>query len=504
MSHTSCLFFVTLFLLFLFRSLKKPTGLNGLLAGIGLGGAILNRPYNVCLIAFPFLVYFAVKILENLRLRFKNALVFSLVVALSLSVLLVYNHLTNGHPFRMGYIVSHGEEHGIGFGKKGYLEFAHTPFLGAANFSANMRALNRDLFGWPLTSFWALLPLLLWIKRKREDIQRNLLFLASFLTLSFGLFIYWGTHVFMGARMYFEIIPLFLLLSAQGLTELPLLLQNIFKKIQPYFLKKAVAVILLGFVLYAFSTRLPRWIWPQGTEWYYDGFGHHFAGVNPGIPQALDTLLEKPSLVLVKFLYFPFDSFPNGWWSTGFLKNDPDLKGEIIYAQDRGDKNIEIFRHFPDRNVYLFLGTLEKGLLLPMRKQNERLVYGTPFCARFDGKNPVEFITHPLEFYNAYSLEFNNFLQNLYAENDFTAIDVESLFEWGNQAMEEGRYVFAAHCLEAALQLEKSPGKRALFFNLLVSAYAKAGQRQESKKILAKLNHFDVPRLYNMFPDKGF
>jgi len=504
MSHTTSLFFVCLFLLFLFRSLKKPTVLNGLLAGMGLGGAILIRPYNVILIALPFLIYFAVIILKNFKHLWKNALTFSLVVALFLSVLLIYNQLTNGNPLRMGHIVSHGLDHGIGFGKMGYVEYAHTPYLGVTNFFANMQALNSDLLGWPITSFWALLPLLWLAKRKREDIYMNLLFLASFLTLSFGLFIYWGTYVFIGARMYFEIIPLFLLLSAQGLSELPHLFRRISKRISPALIKKVGTVVLAVFVIYAFSVRFPRQVWPKNSEWYYRGYDNHFAGVNPGIPKAIDSLLDTPSLVLVKFLYYPFESFPNGWWSTGFAENDPDLSGNIIYAQDKGDKNIEIFNFFPDRKIYLFTGTLEKGTFLPLEKNGRQIQYGSPISAKFGGKNPIELIEDPLEFYTLYSKDFEIFLKDIYKQYHFTDIDVESLFEMGIQGMEEKKYTFAVYCLEAALQIEKSPEKRTIFFNYLVHAYAKKGQRQDSIKILNKLKHPDRPKLYDIFPERGF
>jgi lipoprotein signal peptidase len=59
MSHTSCLFFISLFLLFLFRSTKKPSIINGLLAGLGLGMAFLIRPYTALLISTPFLLFYA-------------------------------------------------------------------------------------------------------------------------------------------------------------------------------------------------------------------------------------------------------------------------------------------------------------------------------------------------------------------------------------------------------------------------------------------------------------
>ena len=131
MSHTGSLFFTTLFLLFLFRSAKKPSILNGILAGAGLGMAFLIRPYNAVFISFPFLLFFSMKVFQEFRPRLKNALALSLTALIFVSVLMAYNQVTNGNPLRMGYIVSYGEDHGIGFGRAGYTGIPHTPLLRA-------------------------------------------------------------------------------------------------------------------------------------------------------------------------------------------------------------------------------------------------------------------------------------------------------------------------------------------------------------------------------------
>lgn len=59
MSHTSSMFFYTLFLFFLFRSLKKPTLANGLAAGACFGTAFLIRPYNALFFLSPLSYIFS-------------------------------------------------------------------------------------------------------------------------------------------------------------------------------------------------------------------------------------------------------------------------------------------------------------------------------------------------------------------------------------------------------------------------------------------------------------
>ncbi|MFC2160079.1 ArnT family glycosyltransferase [Acidobacteriota bacterium] len=504
MSHTAGLFLITFFLLFFFRSLKKPSVLNGLLAGIGLGGAILIRPYNAFLIALPFLIFWVVKTLRNFRLHWKNTLAFGLMLILSLSTLLVYNSLTNGDPLLMGYTVRYGADHGIGFGKAGYTESAHSPYLGVQYTIENMKAMNKDLFGWPFSSFLALIPLF-FISQKRRLIQQSLgLFFSSFAVLTFGLFIYWGSFILIGARMFFEFIPVFIILSALGIRELIPLLSQRLKKRSPQWTKKVVTVVLCIFTAYAFAVRLPGWIWPEETNWYYDGFANNFAGVNPSIPEIVESAVKSPSLVILNFIYSPFDDFPNYWWGSGFMKNDPDLKERVIYAQSQRDKNIEIFQHYADRKLYLYTGTLEKGMLLPIKKSDDRILYGEPIQKIEYKKKHLELITDPLDFHTLYSAEFENFLTKIYSNFDLLEINVEFFFDTGNEFFENEQYKLAAMCMEAALQIEKSPEKRTQFFNHLVHAYAKAGQRQDSIKILDKLHHPKGPKLYDIFPEKGF
>ncbi|MCK4758831.1 MAG: glycosyltransferase family 39 protein, partial [Candidatus Aminicenantes bacterium] len=116
MSHTSCMFFTSVFLLFLFRSLKNPSFANGLVAGLGLGMVILIRPYAAFFISLPFLIFYTGKLLKNFRRNLKNATAFALILLISIFSLLLYNYLTNDNFLTFGYEVSHGKAHGIGFG----------------------------------------------------------------------------------------------------------------------------------------------------------------------------------------------------------------------------------------------------------------------------------------------------------------------------------------------------------------------------------------------------
>jgi len=502
MSHTSGLFFTSLFILFLFRSIKNPSATNGLCSAIGLGMAILIRSYNVILISIPFLIYYSIKLLKNFKARLKNVAVFTLVCLIFIGILLIYNQITNGHPLKMGYYARYGENHGLGFGRTGYLGIPHNPFLGTDKIGKSLKAMNKDLFGWPLSSFLALLPLL-WINRTDKEKRGTDILLASgFFLLLLGMFFYWGTHVFIGARMFFESLPLLFLLSAHGIAEIPHLFSAKLKKLDQLKIKKAVAIVLILFTVFAFSYSFPRWIWPSDTEWCYDRFANNFAGVTQKIHNTLSFLQLDQSLVIIKFLYYPFEYFPDGWWSTGFLYDDPYLKEKIIYANDKGIDNIKLFPCFAERKIYLYLGTLEKGMLVPLKKEKNEIAYGEPFSLNQQGY--TQLISKPQEFFKIYSPDFGKFLNNLYQQNHFYEIDVVKLRELGSNFIKNRDYVQAAFCYEAALQVEKQPEFRYQLLNLLSTCYLKTGKKAEAKIVLDRITNRNDLKLFKIFPDKGF
>ena len=139
--------------------------------------------------------------------------------------------------------------------------------------------------------------------------MKDLLLFSGFLTLLAGLFFYWGTYILVGARMSFEATPLLFLLSARGLTEIPRVISSKLKKIDQASIKRAVALILIIFTLFAFLYRFPRWVWPPDTEWFYAGFSNNFARVTHKIHNTLQAIGLKRALVIMKSVYNPIEFF---------------------------------------------------------------------------------------------------------------------------------------------------------------------------------------------------
>lgn len=507
MSHTSSMFFISLFLLFLFKSLRSPSAANGFMAGFGLGMAVLIRPYHIILISLSFLIFYGLNFFRDIKKRFSNALALAGIAFLFLSLLLLYNHLTNGHPLRFGYSVSYGKEHGIGFGRTGYYETAHTPYLGFINIGKNLAELNSKLFGWPLSSLWPVTLLIFFDLKKSHSHLRKydcLLFL-SFISLALGLFFYWGAFPFFGARMFFDSLPLLLLLSSRGILELASFLSAKSRPHRNYFLlSRAIPAILVLFSLYGFLVSLPKWLWPKDSDWYFDRFSADFAGVNSKIHRALSSTLTVDSLVIIKMFYSPMRGFPHGWWGAGFLNNDPLLKGKIIYARDRGENNLELFPCFPQRKIYLYIGTLEKGMLFPLFNEKGKIILQEPLLSSKKGNHYAELINDPRNFFHLYSRDFEKFIETVFQTYPITELDVKKLLELGINSKEQQDYWNASFYFEAALQIEKNPEVRVVILNQLISCYIKTGQIDEAKKISSRTRGFTSDTIFNIIPERGF
>jgi hypothetical protein len=404
----------------------------------------------------------------------------------------------------MGYETRYGENHGIGFGKTGYTDIVHTPFLGLRQVTSYFESLNKDLFGWPLSSFFAIFPLFFFTRISPNYRRKDFILVSGFLFLLFGLFFYWGTYILIGARMAFEAIPLLFLLSARGLTEIPNLIISKYKKINQTRLKKVIVSILIIFIAFAFFIHLPRYIWPPDTEWYFDGFRTSYAAVTPSIHRTLQSLPLQNSLIIIKVIFHPIEFFPYGWWGSGFLYNDHQLRGNIIYCRDSGDGYMDLFRCFPGRKIYLYFGTLERGMLVPLKTEGNEIIYGEPISFEGRGKRYIELINDPKKFFKPYSAEFTSFLDKIYSHNHFYEIDVAKLIKQGTLYQNNKNYGEAAFYFEAALQIEKQPDIRYQILNLLSACYLKQGKNNEAKKIIKRIVKLENMKLFHILPEKGF
>jgi hypothetical protein len=508
MSHTSSLFFNTLFLLFLFRFLRKLSLGLGLAAGISWGMALLIRPLNTLFFSLVFLVFFVIRLLRSPGNRARRKAFALLAAALTfVGLFLLYNFLTTGKPFRMGYLVRYGPSYSVIFGRPATLDSDFTPLTGAIQMADNLRALNSDLFGWPISSFLAMLPLL-WLSRlSPTDRKKDLLLLSGIGCLVIAFSFFWGAFVFIGARMLFDALPLFFLLSARGIIKIPGLVGRVCPRLPESTVRKMAAVLLSALALYAFVYRLPQRLRPPHAFWYFERYDHRFAGTNGRLGRTIAALNVGRAVVILKFWHRPPSSFPDeGGWGSGFFRNDPDLKTDIIYVRARERSYAELFSCYRDRDIFIYAGTLDRGVLIPFKKSGPGVELGEPVRPPGRIRNSIEIVSDPAEIFFAYSSEFSNFLEQVFRETSLLEIDGRRLEEMGVGYQSRDDFERAGFCFEAALQIENDPAVRWDLLNRLLPCYQKTGQAEAAGKILAFMAKIDFNerRLYRVLPERGF
>ncbi len=507
MSHPASMVFNAVFLLFFFRSLKRPDIRNGLLAGFAFGAAYLVRPYNTLVFSIPLLLVLAFRLLKEFKARWKNALAMALPAAFCGGFFLFFNVMTTGHAFTPGYLVYHGPQYAVIFGRPATLDYDFTPLVAAVQIGENMAAINDDLFGWPLTSLW-LLVFTLWaaLARPRER-GPDLLLVCGFLSMTVGFFFFWGSFVIIGARMFFDSLPLLILLSARGLERAPALLAGRFRRIGEAAWGKAIAGVLVLFTVYAFAVRFPAWTRPPGYQWFYSRYDHNFCGSTAWIDNAVRGLGLHNAVIVLKFQYGPLGGFPTGWWSSGFAYDTPKLDGDVIYANDRGPaQNQALLRAFSGRSFYLYAGTLDKGVLAPLREEDGVVRTGPPIVPARTPRRSVTLLPGQEGLFTMYSAEFRAFIEESGRVEGPEALTVDRLTEIGRALQKDRNYARAALAFEAALQLEKNPKIRWPLLMSLHPCYVKTGRMVLAKRIMAKFEESDFKgrALFDILPERGF
>jgi len=166
----------------------------------------------------------------------------------------------------------------------------------------------------------------------------------------------------------------------------------------------------------------------------------------------------------------------------------------------------KLFSCFPGRSFYLYLGTLEKGMLVPMAESEGAIVYGKPLISSPETKREIKLVEKPHLIFKLYSKEFTTFLERLYKERSFADVDTDLLRELGMLHQKNERFEEAAFCFEAALQIENNPEMRRALLDRIVPCYLRTGQGEEARSIQKFMEriHSNERELYSIFPERGF
>lgn len=364
MSHVSNLFFITLCLLCTLRSFRVRKWYYPFLAGLSIGLAFNNRPFSALLIVLPFCGYALIALYKRL-IQTKEIILFCLPALILLFSFFYYNYLFTGDPFTTMY-TKYDPNSGLGFGpEKGeFSHFAdggipgHTFRKAIYNTAKYFIALNADLFGWPSLSLLFIFILFLSLTKNKWDY----LLLASIISIAVGYFFYWGLGISLGARYFFECLPMLLILSVRGFQKTAAILnkyffskQNLFKQIDA---GQAVGLFVFFLCMLNFTVYFPSRI-----KIYSDSYWNVDSDIyNQTVKRGL-----KNALVFVESQTYRKPHTDPDYYNAAFIYNSLNLDGPVVYARDLGmPENAKLMAQYPTRKYYLFkkTGRMEKGSLV--------------------------------------------------------------------------------------------------------------------------------------------
>jgi len=375
MNHASALLFLSLFLLFFFRTIRPfraprpassvthhsslvnrsspspsvirhssfvtrhfPPPLAPVLCGLSLAMALNIRPLSALAVSIP-IACCAVYLLLKWRGKPLPAFVALLVpVLLGLGAFGFYNYLTTGDPLLPGYkvfcMLDYGHaQWGLGFGTLGYAgKPPHTPLRGLIQTGDNLNYLNLSLFESPFPGLLLILLLFLTFTRKPAD----WLLLASFAALPAAYFFYWFQEFAFGPRLLYEGMAPLLLLSARGLIEFPRFVGRAAGADAELRTRNLIAVGAAVSVAVIGMFGIPKLARQYGYRAYGVDNTAHARVTRQGITNAVVFLGPE------RTFYF----------GAGLLNNGLVFDGPVVHAKDRGAENYVLMRQFPGRAFY--------------------------------------------------------------------------------------------------------------------------------------------------------
>ncbi len=356
LSHTATAFLCLLCWWSVLRMLEHGKMVHGLIAGASLGLAFLCRPLPAVVVGVTVAVGALVQY-RRLLVAWRAAALAVLLVAGALGIQLWYQHQITGDFLTAGHTLALGTRGRMGFGRFDSRQ-SHS-VAEAIDFTLRRgRALNQHLLGWPIASFlFCLFPLL----RGRARWKDGWLLLPLLgLVALFACFWYW--EEFYPGRYLYEATPFLLLLGAAGLHAF---LDDPGTRGG---LARVARALVLGSVLFAVV---------RGTREYHKHYDDNHGDVEAVLPRVVEEYGITNAVVFIDAYEYAHHfegtfqdalwrtrrwsySKHNDYYATGFMLNDIDLEGDIIFARrlvrraDPRECYDELVAAYPGRRYYLY------------------------------------------------------------------------------------------------------------------------------------------------------
>lgn len=336
MAHPTATLWILVALVVLFHYFRENRASRALFLGFSIAILYLTRPQSAAPVLLPFGFYYLWFLLRG-RVSSRHVVLIIVPLVLAITGSFFYNKQLTGDYFvsprdiaspslKLGF----GADVGRPLPGGGFT--GHSLASGLRNTRGNLQLLVRDALGW---GGWTVIFLILGIILTRARTVPTLLLLSGLVLM--GLFMAYPINSpLFGARYYFEWLPLYLLLLAQGMSGTVKVIQTRTEG-RPLIHDLLVPVSSLGLVLFVISSALL--FLPAQIDRYYREIKPNTMG------QAVKRAGITEGIVFYKGDYFS--------QAYAFVMNDPLLHNKLLFANDRGDReNILLFSRFPHRAYY--------------------------------------------------------------------------------------------------------------------------------------------------------
>lgn len=335
MSHNSALFCVLLFAWAWLRSYKNQSLYYPLIAGIGLGLAVITRPLTAFPIALPFIAHGFWRLRHTPVTKCAGFFISGIISFGFLLWQLYFNRQTTGDWLMFGHTAKYGDAMNLGFGYTidthfalGYYGQTHSLAKGIGNMFNNLVGLNGFLFNWPAPS---LLFVFLGVLAFRAGWLLRIIF-TSWALLCFAYIFFFYQDWCQGPRYLYEITGFLIIATAVGITRIPATCRALGWHASRTTLISNARIFLLLLCLGAIPLLIIEY--PQSLA--------SCQGSRNWSPAKIDKQIPDNSLVFVERSITPFAIyFP------------PLDSNRVIYARNRGKHNQKLMDYYPGRSVFI-------------------------------------------------------------------------------------------------------------------------------------------------------
>ena len=351
LSHIGTTLFLCLALLGLRKLWATTRWFWGGAAGLAWGVAFLCRPLDAVVLGVIFAMgfLFPAKRLARCRLGIAAGLAAGLLAA---GVLLGFQQVTTGDWRTPGHEIGMGSRGKFGFAKMDRAR-THTPERGVQHTFLRLRALNDHLLGWPVPSLLiVMLPFILGRARTREGM---LLLPMGALLVTFAC--YWYYETCFPARYISAALPYLFILAARGLFDLQEAVGS-----RGVWARAPAFLAVSGTLFLAVSIPV-----------HFQRYDRDYYDVEEVLPRIVRDYAITPAIVFMDAIDIDRDEEDgqNDYYATGFMRNDLDLVGDVIYVRTLRERNIEMVRRHSGRTAYLYRYQRAKGKALLYRMVDE-------------------------------------------------------------------------------------------------------------------------------------